>query len=91
MTGGVLGPTLRHMGRDVLRICSGRGHAPIEPFDATEKVVRTIRDADRLRGWCPDRVQIVRGGWDPNAPLSYLLEDIVTPMLLEGARLELVQ
>lgn len=77
--------------RSVLRIVANRRLARAAPLGVTVRVVRSRRDADRLLGQLPDRVQLATGGWGADrGTLRYLLDRVLTPMLVEGARLELV-
>ena len=84
------GVTLQRM-REVLRIVPTRRAAREAPSDVRACVVRSVLDAERLRGLTPDRVQLATHGWGRDqGALSYLLDAILTPMLVDGARLELV-
>jgi hypothetical protein len=76
---------------DVLRIYPDHAGAKAAPRGLRVAVVRCPRDADRLRGQRPCRVQVSVNGWGGNmGAVEYLLDSVLAPMVVDGARLEFV-
>jgi hypothetical protein len=70
----------------------GRARRAVGLGDGLVVVVSSRVEADKLRGYRPRRVQLALHGWGGDrGALGYLLEWIISPMVVDGAQIEFVQ